>query len=259
MVIFSYNPKKKVFSSRLGRKIPLKKRLNNFGDLLGPIIVSKLLEGHSAHHRSGKTQKTLFSVGSVLHFAKDGDVIWGAGRNGKVLDELHSFTNLDIRATRGPLTRTFLQNRGFSVPPVYGDPALLLPEIFPGLKDKAEKQQPHIFIPNYNDKQSIKTNIPTVAPTQDPWKVIEAIRTSDFVSSSSLHGIIVAESLGVPCRVVTSCNESPFKYLDYFFGTGREDIDFAASPERAEEMGSHSRMDWSSHDLVSSFPYDLFR
>lgn len=78
------------------------------------------------------------------------------------------------------------------------------------------------------------------------------------MSASSLHGIIVAGALGVPCRVVLSCAENPFKYLDYFRGSGRKDIDFADSPEQAMEMGTHDPMIWSPDNLLSSFPYDLF-
>lgn len=78
------------------------------------------------------------------------------------------------------------------------------------------------------------------------------------MSASPLHGVIVAEALGVPCRVVRSRAEHSFKYLDYFLGTGRKDIDFADSPEQAQEMGTHDPMIWSPDNLLSSFPYDLF-
>lgn len=258
MIIFSYNPKKSLFDSRLTRVLPFKKRLNNFGDLLGPIIVSKLLQTYKLKPCPKCTNKTLFTVGSILHFAKDNDIVWGAGRNGKVLEDRHTFSTLDVRATRGPMTRDFLKERGIQAPSVYGDPALLLPELFPELRKKVTKTRGHIFIPNYNDHRLIRSKIPVISPNQSPWKVIDIIRESEFVSASSLHGIILAEALGVPCRVVRSRAENTFKYLDYFLGTGRQDIDFANDPEGAEEMGGHEHMIWSPDRLLSSFPYDLF-
>lgn len=257
MILFSYNPKKPLAWSCWVRWLPLKKRLNNFGDLLGPIVISKLLEYYEIQN-TYSADKTFFSVGSVLHFANNGDVVWGTGRNGKVSEDRHTFTDLDVRATRGPLTKRFLEGRGLTIPKIYGDPALLLPELFPELKNKKKKTSRIIFVPNYNDRSAIKTKMPVVSPTQNPLKVIDSIRGAEFVAASSLHGIIVADALGVPCRAVSSRSEGTFKYMDYFLGTGRNDIQFAPSPEKAEDMGTHEEMKWSSSQLLSAFPYDLF-
>jgi len=258
VTIFSFNPKRRFFRYRWAKFLPISRRLNNFGDLLGPIIVAKLLADKQLHQSAVSGGRTLFTVGSVLHFAKDNDVVWGSGRNGKIPADRHLFTKLDVRATRGPMTRGFLREYGIEVPLIYGDPALLLPVLFPELHERIAKRRPHIFIPNYNDINLIKTKVPIISPNQNPWKVIDIIRESEFVSASSLHGIILAEALGVPCRVVLSRTENTFKYLDYFLGTGRQHIDFASDPEEAEKMGGHEHMIWSPDRLLSSFPYDLF-
>src|SRR4051794_38477481 len=52
----------------------------NFGDHLSTVIVTKILadagfflgEGHSSRER-------LLAVGSILHFARNGDHVWGSG------------------------------------------------------------------------------------------------------------------------------------------------------------------------------------
>ena len=94
--------------SRLGR------RRNNFGDLLGPVVVSALADALPTTRRAQR----LLTVGSILHFARDGDVVWGSGVNGKIPQELHRFRHLDIRAVRGPKTKAVLEERGLAVPAV---------------------------------------------------------------------------------------------------------------------------------------------
>ncbi len=52
--------------------VPTKVALN-FGDALSPLIVEKML-GRAPPHQS---KKQLLAVGSILHYAHDGDIIWG--------------------------------------------------------------------------------------------------------------------------------------------------------------------------------------
>lgn len=66
------------------------------------------------------------------------------------------------------MTRAFLQERGIDAPSIYGDPALLLPVVFPKLREKITKRRRHVFIPNYNDSPMIKTQIPIISPNQCP-------------------------------------------------------------------------------------------
>src|SRR5699024_9551328 len=123
----------------------------NFGDHLSKVLVTKILadNGHLLEEET-KERKTLIAIGSVIHFAKDNDVIWGAGVNGKVPIDEHSFKTLDVRAVRGPLSREFLLNRGIDAPDIYGDPALLLPVVFPNRFKKVPKK-PYVIVPNLHD------------------------------------------------------------------------------------------------------------
>ncbi len=86
----------------------------------------------------------LIAIGSMLSFAKDDDVIWGSGINGKLLDTKHyKFSRLDIRAVRGPLTRNYLrENFQVKAPEVYGDPGLLIPYYFLNLNVKRTQVLP---------------------------------------------------------------------------------------------------------------------
>jgi hypothetical protein len=52
--------------------------------------------------------------------------------------------------------------------------------------------------------------------------MIDAMIGADRVVSSSLHGLIFAESLGIPaCWLAPVGGEDDLKYYDYYYGTGR--------------------------------------
>lgn len=201
-------------------------RGQNFGDYLSYIIVAKIAEKLGFKKMCINGNKKLLAVGSVLHFAKDGDVVWGAGVNGKVDITMHKFTNLDVRMVRGPLTKKFLENRDILAGGnVFGDPALLLPILFPKYIYKPVSGKITV-IPNLNETDICKKNIPKnmtyVSPFLHWKKVLKEILSSQLVLSSSLHGIILSEAFGVPVRLIKPVGgETLFKYKDYYEGTGR--------------------------------------
>jgi len=196
----------------------------NFGDYLSLVIVGEITKRENLAYKK-VSEKKLLALGSILHFANTGDVIWGAGVNGKMPEARHKFTALDVRMVRGPLTKHFLGQRGIETPDIFGDPALLLPELFPKLKHKPRKGK-IIAIPNLNEMQVCYENLPAHIKFVSPllyWKrVVKEILTSELVLASSLHGVIVSEAFGVPVRLLKPVGgETLFKYQDYYAGTGR--------------------------------------
>ena len=258
--VFEWNPSRPVLPGRLGRRLPLRRPVNNFGDLLGPLVVQRLLRARGIDPGRSRTTGTLFSVGSVLHFAITGDVVWGTGRNGKEGDAAHDFTSLDVRAVRGPLTRDFLRARGIEVPEVYGDPALLLPGLMPELVAASkDKQHAVTIVPNLNDMRRERLRGPQVLdPTSPVLTCLNRIAQSALVVGSSLHGIVVAEALGIPARLVVSGSENVFKYDDYYRGTGRTNYTAAETNAAAIAMGGETGLDWSPDPLLEAFPADLW-
>ncbi|RFA16442.1 hypothetical protein B7R22_02855 [Subtercola boreus] len=260
--IFAWNPRPFIFNGRLRKVLPLKRKnhVNNFGDLLGPLIVSGLLKARGMGDRvAAGRDLTLFSIGSVLHFARTGDVVWGTGVNGKVEPGAHTFTDLDVRAVRGPLTRSFLLERGIDCPPVYGDPGLLVPKVMPHLVELAgDKKYALTVIPNLNDLPSYEASDSLVSPILPVEAVLERIAQSELVVGSSLHAIIVAEALGVPARLVATSRESPFKYEDYYRGSGRTEFEMAATVADAVRLGGEQPLDFDPDPLMQAFPYDLW-
>lgn len=258
--IVHFNPERPIIKGLLGKLIPIRKPLNNFGDLLGPIIVQETLKQSGLNIECEiETSKRLLTVGSILHLAHTGDTVWGSGRNGKVSDEHHVFKNLDVRAVRGPLTRTFLINKEIHVPEVYGDPALLLPNVMPELLVWRDSPAYDLtYIPNMNDYQKA-TAYPWIFNPRSPlYDCLERIARSRMVIGSSLHAIVVAESLGIPARFVMSGIEPEFKYIDYYLGTGRNDFKIAGTVKEAISLGGEKPISFSAKKLISAFPYDLW-
>ncbi|MBF4572937.1 polysaccharide pyruvyl transferase family protein [Herbiconiux sp. VKM Ac-1786] len=253
-----WNPTRQVVSGRLGRYLP-KRPVNNFGDLLGPVIVERILQKRGIDPQSAPADRRLLAIGSILHFAEEGDTVWGIGANGKRLDDEMPFTTLDVRAVRGPLTRDYLSRLGIAAPEVYGDPGLLVGHLWDRAElAKGRKASDYIVLPNFHDYRSAKHSSHLVNPKAPLWDVIGRIAASSFVVGSSLHAMIIAESLGIPARLVVSGTEPIFKFDDYYRGTGRPGAEPAETVAEALRMGGQQAPDWSPDPLLESFPADLW-
>lgn len=231
----------------------------NFGDYLAYAVVARMLALQELVSGEPSDNPTsLFSIGSVLHFAKDGDAVWGSGRNGKIADDQHRFSRLDVRAARGPLTRDFLRGRDIDCPAIFGDPALLIPRLFPTRFRRAATPGKIGLVPNLNDLEIV--NDPRVIDPTGRWDtVIDNILSCEFVVASSLHGLIVADAFGVPCaHVRLSSTEPDFKYNDYHLGAGRTEFWSSGSVEEALSRGPLPPITFDPEPLLAAFPYDLW-
>jgi len=213
-----------------------------------------LVFGHGPH------RQRMLAIGSVVHFARAGDVVWGSGVNGKIDSARYERVNVDVRAVRGPRTADFLRKRNVEVPAVYGDPGLLISEFFARDDLAAGHQRRAVtIIPNLNDVTSFDLCVlGVVLPTEPLMQCLGKIAASDLVVGSSLHAIVVAEAFGIPARLVVSENESRFKYEDYYLGSGRAGFTPADSAEDAIEMGGEVPVNWDAAAVMKAFPRDLF-
>lgn len=189
----------------------------NFGDVLAPVLLKKLLGVNPQWSDKGPR---LLTVGSIIVQAKPGDTVWGSGCNpGK--EGKWSADGIQFVAVRGPLTRQFVIDRGGTCPEVYGDPALLLPAIHPVLPSPTRELaiMPHLDDDagwNFGHSRGIFTINPGW-----PWeRVVAEICASAHVVSSSLHGVIAAEAYGVPVTWADFVTPNR-KFEDYYRGVGR--------------------------------------
>ncbi|WBV44537.1 polysaccharide pyruvyl transferase family protein [Pseudoroseomonas cervicalis] len=251
---------------------PPSKDYLNFGDELAPMVVRALLQrlghGHVQVVEAQDKRAKLFSIGSVLQNARDGDMVWGAGVNGKSWPR-HLETQRDVHfaAVRGPLTRDAVARYGIKVPKVFGDPGFLFAELFAAEIAAVTEMPPGfqpggvIYIPNLNDDRfldrdliGLQDDVLMISPRESPFVVAAAIRQSRLVLSSSLHGIVLAESMGVPVRPVLSMFEPLFKYFDYFLGTGRTKARFASTIAQALKGPDMPPARFNRDALVEAFP-----
>ncbi len=260
--VVAWNPHR---PPRLLRRAPGQLRVllarpeNNLGDLLGPMVVAGML-GSAGIDRATPPSRRLLAVGSILHMGQPGDVIWGAGRNGRVADHDHRTDGLDVRAVRGPLTREWLRDRGVECPAVFGDPALLMPLIRPDLVAMAARPRHRVtFVRHIDDRPSSAWfRLCTVSARADLERVLRRIVQSRLVVSTSLHAVIVAEAFGIPARSIRNRTEPEFKFADYYLATGRPDYRRASSISEALALGGEPPVVFDSAPLLGAFPYELF-
>jgi pyruvyltransferase len=237
----------------------------NFGDYLSLVIVERILDKHVEYLVKPPKfpRRKMIALGSLLFYAREHDVIWGCGVHGKTSNpKEYKFKSLDVRAVRGPLTRDFLMNNfNISCPEIYGDPALLIPYLFPEFKRSKIPKYPFIIIPQYNERHLYKNSkLPFIVMPTEPWNVVlEKILDSAFVISASLHGLVLADAFGVPNRMLKTDKEYLLKYNDYYLSTGRPDYQYATSIEEALLMGPEAPL--PKIDLkkfYDAFPFDLW-
>lgn len=208
----------------------------NFGDDINMVIVSFLSKRHVVPYNYSiiarlLNRKKFMVIGSVITMNDlSNTIIWGSG----VLSSKFSLCNLPVGvyAVRGPLSRDYLIERGIQCPEVYGDPALLLPEIYNPSPPKKYKIG---IIAHYLDHRSevlkkiLENNSEDIVfldvTNYGKWQnFIDTIKSCDCILSSSLHGLIVSDAYNVPNRWVEfdfKMDDSGFKFRDYFSSVGR--------------------------------------
>lgn len=241
----------------------------NLGDALSPVIYKWMLDRKSIDFQQKINQtKHLMAIGSILGGNGFFDAtVWGSGIKSfdqvSALGKRKYFQKLDIRAVRGPLTREALLGCGYQCPHLFGDPAVLMPKIYHPHSQKGEKTAlvSHFLsfdaIPEKKSDSIKKIDIKTT----DYAKFIDELAECDKVISSSLHGIILAESYGIPAVFLGKGREGELlKYYDWYFSTKRTNIKIAHSIDEALEIEPLPlpELDEMRSNLISSFPYDLW-
>lgn len=235
---------------------------NNVGDYLSKILYELIVKDLNLNTKRYIETKKIAIIGSILQILHKGTVVWGSGSLTDYLNTNGNSDFLDIRAVRGPLTKKLLDRKNINCPTVYGDPAILLPLFY---NPPLEKKNPYLIIPHHASidfyKQQGEKNIAETL-TNDWIGFINQIIASEFVISSSLHGIILAESYSIPAIFLDDGRvENIFKYMDYYASTNRLTFKRAKTVKEALSIGPNilpDNLDSLRMGLLKSFPFDLF-
>lgn len=242
----------------------------NLGDALSPIVFIWMLDqkGYTPTHRT-KKNIDFFGIGSIIGFSDADAVIWGSGIISQSLFdavyENRETVKYDVRAVRGPVTKSLLEACGYDCKGVvYGDPAIIMPKIYyPKIGEKKYKCSLILHHSTGNKERYRESYHCIPVETEDYKSFIDEIVASELIISSSLHGIILAEAYGVPAVLL---NENGFldrqimKYFDWYFSTGRSDIVIANSVEKALQLKPMDipKLTEMREALMNAFPYDYW-
>jgi len=212
----------------------------NWGDDINKYLIEKisgrkvLFMNMSQLHRM-LPMTNYICIGSILSAYEDiNSVIWGAG----FISEKQRLRckPKEIRLVRGKLTRDIILSQGIECPEAYGDPALLVSRYY-NPKEITKKYKMGIithFVDADNDNvkvfmaqhpDCIKIDLVGYKKWTD---VLDLILSCEKTISSSLHGLIISDSYGIPNMWVKFSNKiagGNFKYLDYFSSVGRDESD----------------------------------
>jgi pyruvyltransferase len=232
----------------------------NFGDILSPYIVQKL-SGRSVIRSTGRAK--LVACGSVMPHVRSEDKVWGTGImfSREPCDKIADFI-----AVRGPMTWKRILHKNTDCP-IYGDAAIVLPEILPAVYKKKYEIG---ILPHYIDFSRVfkevdkDPNVKVIDIMSGIENVVKEMNQCHYIYTSSLHGIIVAEAYGLNVNWVKWSEKiagNDFKFHDYFASTQREGVSYIDWKNDTILSGKHRQLPksyWTNDDttkLLKSFPY----
>ncbi len=209
--------------------------------------------------------------------------------------------NVTFYSVRGPKTAALVQEK-FNISQGaldFGEPAFLISSLYslsahnqqrhgkqsvkvktpPGrlglqtIKDSEKEQICFVSRPNdLSYAKSLPLSPANIISTNHPWRsVVEFIRSCNYVASSSLYGIVVADAMGIPSLWFqflgsnTSKTEGTFKYQDYYQAIGRPNnkspvtnSSYIFDLNYYDPIVSERNRDEIIQKSLASFPYQLF-
>lgn len=170
--------------------------------------------------------KSYLGIGSIItFFSLRKVIIWGSGIINPNETKKIKGVPCKILAVRGPKTREELIKHNINCPEVYGDPALLFPLLYKPNEVKKYKLGiiPHTTDKNNNNIKRLLCDDRTLfidVTNSSNWRgFINSINQCEFIISSSLHGLIIAEAYGIPSKWVLFSDKTDgwnFKFEDFY-------------------------------------------
>lgn len=223
---------------------------SNFGDAINAELIPKLF--NYSVKKTDKYNCDMISIGSILQLFLESNfdsvnreinsslnkpvAVWGAGfMKPPCIQDEKFFREMNFYAVRGKITKKRIcQMNGkadYSDLPV-GDPALMVSKCF---NVSASKKYKYGLIPHFRDFYSeyitdllcrLGDDSLLINVTEKTEDIINGICSCETILSSSLHGLIVADSFDIPniwIRVSDSVIGGDYKFLDYYSAFDLED------------------------------------
>jgi len=246
----------------------------NFGDYLSPMLVEMLAAKPVVYAPIHKAE--MMAIGSILprerkarrFFVPRRLHIWGPGTDAPGL----SFSSRHhYHALRG--RKSCEQVQGLAQAPALGDPGLLAAHWWEGRPRPAKRYRIGL-IPHYLDQDhpavieaAKQSGVQLINVFWPVLEVLRAVQSCDFILSSSMHGLIVADAFQIPNRRIrlSSGKISDFKFVDYYSAFGLDEPSPLAAEmlpglmamDPAEWIGDYRRPGLESlqDNLVRAFPF----
>lgn len=272
---------KKLISYIILNKYPMKFRVkslkyfsmrSNFGDELNLYILQRLTNINV--YSPQKAKGDLYAIGSILQTVlgrkrllilyRKKIIVWGTGfikppTSPKKKESFKRFAK--ILALRGKLTKTRVQkivNSNLS-DIVLGDPGLLCSKLIS--QENITKKYRIGIIPHYIDSKSnfqekidLK-DFKIIDITENPMYLLQQIAECEVIFSSSLHGLIAADSLNIPncwLKISDKLIGKDYKFRDYYSVFDIEE------PKYIDLMKQHLTND-DVENVIKNYPKDEYK
>lgn len=233
----------------------------NFGDVIGPYLISKIT-GKPIINIYSEKLPGLLTVGSILQsINREGMTVWGSGLANMPTQE--TIENLikykpEILSVRGHYTANALLENGIPAPDskFYGDPALILPKFFnPECKDTTKKISicPHFTHKPFFLKNIKSNNVQIVDVQESVEKVVSQIKSSSVCISSSLHGLIIAQAYNIPW-IWLEIDDNKLGFDDFKFNDFFSTLDSTQVSHIKASLEKIKSLDWEELAKTSSLP-----
>ncbi|CAA2105545.1 hypothetical protein MBUL_03245 [Methylobacterium bullatum] len=284
----------------------------NFGDALSPVMIA-LLSGKPIRRAPMKSfAPRLSCVGTIGHGFANGEVwFWGTGCSNWAnpsapAAEKKPFvpsaeSHFTVTATRGPVSESLLSAKTLSHAVPYGDPVWLLPRFYKPTVKKRYKLGVILHLSELANREMEAVPRKEIARFRIPAELaddihlittvtelhvgalqskIDEILSCERIVSTSLHGMVIAESYGIPCLYfapslskdglqsveLTPDGDVDLRIVDLYTGLGLPKIDVYNQPrpkpsdwpaimKAIDESWSPKTFDGDA--LINAFPVDL--
>jgi len=184
----------------------------NFGDDVNPEFFAALCGG-PVRFASDRCRPHVLGAGSILQHVTPASVVCGSGFLERPDAPLRA---REIVAVRGVLSA---EGCGDGASPLLGDPLVLIDQFV----TRPPARRRYGYVPHVTSvarwRRLAGPGGGVIDPAWQPWRTIAEIAACDVVISQSLHGLIVADALGIPNVWVAPSGEMSggrFKFDDYF-------------------------------------------